>query len=84
MLTKKEVLFYKKVSPKLADVLKLKNDEEEVKENLKHLVGFHRRENKSKYWEKFDRLDKNPDELLDDPECIGGAIFVKKTKIKKK
>ena len=60
----------------------LKNDEEEVKENLKHLVGFHRRENKSKYWEKFDRLDKGPDELLDDPECIGGAIFVKKTKIK--
>ena len=28
MLTKKEVLFYKKVSPKLADVLKLKNDED--------------------------------------------------------
>lgn len=61
---------------------KLKGKDSDVKENLKDLVGFHRRENKSKYWAKFDRLDKSPDELLDDPECIGGALFIKKTKIK--
>ena len=52
-----------------------------MKENLKDLVGFHRRENKSKYWARYDRLDKSPDELIDDPECIGGAILLKKTKI---
>ena len=57
-----------------------KNDFD-VKENLKDLVGFHRRENKSKYWARYDRLDKSPDELIDDPECIGGAILLKKTKI---
>ena len=71
----------KEAAMQLKVVERLK-DEDKIKENLKHLVGFHRRENKSKYWEKFDRLDKGPEELLDDPECIGGALLVKKNKIK--
>ena len=72
----------KEAAIQLKVIEKSKDKDTEVKENLKHLVGFHRRENKSKYWAKFDRLDKSPDELLDDPECIGGAIFIKKSKIK--
>ena len=51
-------------------------------EELINLVGFHRREDKSKYWAKFDRLEKTPEELEDDPECIASALFEKKISIK--
>ena len=51
-------------------------------EELINLVGFHRREDKSKYWAKFDRLEKTPEELEDDPECIANALFEKKISIK--
>ena len=54
------------------------NGNAKIIENLIDLVGFHRREDKSKYWAKFDRLEKTPEELEDDSECIGGAIFIKK------
>jgi len=47
-------------------------------DDLINLVGFHRREAKSSYWAKFDRLEKTPEELEDDPECIANAEFVKK------
>ena len=51
-------------------------------DELINLVGFHRREDKSKYWAKFDRLEKTPDELEDDPECIASALLEKKIAIK--
>ena len=52
-----------------------------IVENLVDLVGFHRREDKSKYWAKFDRFEKTASELIDDPECIADAIFIESQEI---
>ena len=61
---------------------KKKTGNSKVIDELINLVGFHRREDKSKYWAKFDRLEKTPEELEDDPECIANAKFIKKVAIK--
>ena len=39
---------------------------------MAQLLEYHRREAKPAWWEYFDRLAKSHDELLDDPEAIGG------------
>ena len=57
---------------------KKNKDNEKIINNLIDLVGFHRRENKPKFWDYYERLTKSPEELEDDPECIGNAIRVKK------
>ena len=61
---------------------KKKTGNTKIIDELINLVGFHRREDKSKYWAKFDRLEKTPEELEDDPECIANALFVKKKPVK--
>lgn len=38
------------------------------------LLEFHRRENKPKFWRMYDRQGRSPEELIDDAECIGGAV----------
>ena len=55
---------------------KKKTGNTKIIDELINLVGFHRREDKSKYWAKFDRLEKTPEELEDDPECIANALFL--------
>ena len=44
------------------------------------LVGFHRREAKPDNWKYYDRLNKTPDLLEDDAECLANCIFVKEVK----
>ena len=61
---------------------KKKTGNTKIIDELINLVGFNRREDKSKYWAKFDRLEKTPEELEDDPECIANALFVKKKPVK--
>jgi uncharacterized protein len=39
---------------------------------LADLLGFHAREANPEWWAFFDRMDKLPDELLDDAECLAG------------
>jgi hypothetical protein len=44
-----------------------------VHELLAHLLEFHRREQKSLYRKRFDRLAMTETERILDPECLGGA-----------
>lgn len=36
------------------------------------LLDFHRRADKPAWWALFDRMDREEDELIDDPECLAG------------
>lgn len=38
---------------------------------LAHVLDFHRREDKPGWWELFDWNEKEADELVDDPDCLG-------------
>jgi predicted RecB family nuclease len=40
-----------------------------------HLLEFHKREAKPEWWAMFTRQDWSEDELVDEPECIGGLRF---------
>lgn len=39
------------------------------------LIDFHRRADKPAWWAVFDRMDWETDELIDDPESIGGLLL---------
>lgn len=41
---------------------------------LADLLEFHRREAKPDYWAMFDRQLRPDDDLIDDPECLGGLM----------
>ncbi|HVB77968.1 MAG TPA: TM0106 family RecB-like putative nuclease [Candidatus Nitrosotalea sp.] len=43
---------------------------------LAHSLSWHRREEKSDWWAHFDRIAKTDDELVDDPDSIGGLSFL--------
>jgi uncharacterized protein len=43
---------------------------------LAHLLGWHRREERSQWWDYYRRLEKTPDELIDDRESLGGLDLV--------
>ena len=49
---------------------KIKN--KEIKQLMSDIIGFYNRENKPAWREFFDRRSKSDEELMDDPECIGG------------
>ncbi len=42
-----------------------------VRALMAHLTQFHRRADKPALWAMFDRCERDPDELVDDGECIG-------------
>lgn len=54
---------------------------------LADLLEWHRREDKSKYWEYFTRCDYSDDEFITDPATLGGLVYmgevepVKKSKV---
>lgn len=39
-----------------------------------HLTQFHRRADKPAFWAMFDRCEREPDELVEDGECIGAIM----------
>ena len=43
-----------------------------VAQRLLDILDFHVREQKPQWWAHFDRQTKFEDELIDDPECLGG------------
>lgn len=43
----------------------------EGRELVGHLTQFHRRADKPAFWAMFDRCEREPDELVEDGECIG-------------
>jgi uncharacterized protein len=42
-----------------------------ITELLAFLLEFHRREAKPIWWRRFDRMEMEEQELIDDPECLG-------------
>ena len=48
------------------------DDSSTIRERLLHLLEFHNREAKPRWWSSFERQNKFEDELLDDTECLGG------------
>ena len=60
---------------KLIDKLNKSKNDKVIIENLIDLVGFHRREAKPDNWRYYDRLDKTPELLEDDSECLANCIF---------
>ena len=47
-------------------------EERRVRELAACLLEFHRREAKPQWWAMFDRRDRSEEELIEDPECLGG------------
>ena len=45
--------------------------EVETRTLLIELCEFHRREGKSDHWAMFDRMEREPEELVEDAECLG-------------
>jgi uncharacterized protein len=45
-------------------------------ETAAHLLDYHSREAKPVWWAFFDRLEKTVDELIEDPESVGGLVQV--------
>ncbi len=43
----------------------------EARELVGHLTQFHRRADKPGWWAMFDRCDREPEELVEDGDCIG-------------
>src|SRR5262249_25270234 len=43
-------------------------------EALFELMWFHKREDKPRGWARFDRASREPDELIDDLESLGGLV----------
>jgi uncharacterized protein len=57
----------------LAQIPAERSDEPErwrVHELLAHLLEFHRREQKSLHWARFERLAMTEQELIEDPDCL--------------
>ncbi|MBA4766197.1 MAG: TM0106 family RecB-like putative nuclease [Sphingomonadales bacterium] len=49
-------------------------ESEEGRALVGHLTQFHRRADKPAFWAMFDRCEREPDELAEDHECIGGIV----------
>lgn len=46
----------------------------ETRELVGHLTEFHRRADKPALWAMFDRCEREPEDLVDDVECLGAII----------
>ena len=54
------------------EALNIHKNPSEKNKHTSYLLEFHNRENKPQWWSLFDRQDKFENELIEDPECIGG------------
>jgi hypothetical protein len=45
-------------------------------ELLFELAWFHEREDKPKWWAMFDRAERDTEELIDDPDSLGGLVAI--------
>ena len=62
----------------LIENLNNSNHDEQLKNKLIDLVGFHRREKKPENWRYYKRLEETHEDLIDDNECLANCSFVKK------
>ncbi|MDA8405431.1 MAG: TM0106 family RecB-like putative nuclease [Deltaproteobacteria bacterium] len=57
-------------------------DERPLRELVFYLLDFHRRCEKPAWWAVFSRMEMTDEDLIDDPECIGGMALARgRTKI---
>ncbi|MGO9736876.1 MAG: TM0106 family RecB-like putative nuclease [Desulfomonilaceae bacterium] len=57
-------------------------DQRPLRELVFYLLDFHRRCEKPAWWAVFSRMEMTDEDLIDDPECIGGmALARRRTKI---
>jgi RecB family nuclease, putative, TM0106 family len=52
------------------------DENRDLRQRIAHLLEFHNREAKPQWWASFERKDKFEDELIDDPECLGGLTLM--------
>ena len=58
-------------SPALLERLqKIRNEPSALGKHLPHLLEFHKREAKPRWWSRFERQNRFDDELIDDTECL--------------
>ena len=65
----------------LAQIPEVRDAEPErwrVHELLAHLCSFHRRESKPYFWELYARREMDEQQLIEDPDCLGGLVRTKK------
>ena len=48
----------------------------QLRKRISDLLEFHKREENSKWWSKFERQNKLVEELIEDAECLGGLTLV--------
>jgi predicted RecB family nuclease len=53
-----------------------RSTEQQLRWLLGNMLGFHRREDRSYWWEFFDRLEKTDEELKEDSKALAGLEFV--------
>ena len=61
----------------LLDELPDDPEQSRIQQLLAHLLEFHWRESKPVFWAKFDRLDMTEEQLIEDPNCLGGLTRTK-------
>jgi uncharacterized protein len=61
-----------------------RNDEQQAQWLLAHLLDWHRREEKSPWWEFFRLRDLTEEELLDEKAAVGGLRFEARVSITKR
>jgi predicted RecB family nuclease len=61
-----------RVAATIGRLLQVPAADKPFRELVGHLLEFHRREAKPKWWARFQWRDMSEEELIDDAECIGG------------
>lgn len=61
---------------KLVDNESISPSDRPLYELVFYLLDFHRRAEKPQWWALFSRRDMNPEELSDDPECVGDMTLI--------
>jgi predicted RecB family nuclease len=51
---------------------KLRSEEERARWLMAQLIEYHHREARPVYWLMFDRFEADPEQLVDDADCVGG------------
>jgi len=61
-----------RVAATIGRLLQVPAADKPFRELVGHLLEFHRREDKPRWWARFQWRDMSEEELIDDAECIGG------------
>lgn len=71
-----------KLEEKLSEIILTQKTDAELHRLLTTALGYHRREAKPQWWAFFDRIQKLPEDLYNDMECLASCQFLKKVEKK--